>query len=170
MPTGHAHGHSENPQILISASWLQHRRCAAMLGHNASAPDCPMTSRHQARLFAKRALFQRLNASQKRGSLKAGFTLIELLITVVIIGVLSAIAIPNFINQRDQAATAAGKAEASALARKCSAAVITGSGFPTSAEITAAKNVTAIGCTSGAGSFTGGGVTFTVGSDGSISQ
>lgn len=130
-----------------------------------------MTSRHQARLLAKRALFQRLNASQKHSPLQAGFTLIELLITVVIIGVLSAIVIPNFISQQENAKNAAGKAEASALARKCAAAVITGSGFPTADEISSAENLTSnTGCETGAGSFTGGGVTFTVGSDGSISQ
>jgi type IV pilus assembly protein PilA len=129
-----------------------------------------MTSRLQAGLLAKRAMVQRLNANQQRGGMQAGFTLIELLITVVIIGVLSAIAIPNFISQQNNAKDAAAKAEASALARKCAAAVITGSGFPTPDEISAATNVTATGCTAGAGSFTGGGTTFAVGTDGSITQ
>ncbi len=40
---------------------------------------------------------------------KAGFTLIELLVVIIIIGILSAIAIPMFLGQRDKAKEAAVK-------------------------------------------------------------
>jgi type IV pilus assembly protein PilA len=85
-----------------------------------------MTSRLQARLLAQRALFQRLNANQKPSRLNAGFTLIELLVVIVIVGILSAIAIPSFLNQRNRAYEASGRSWAAGEARKCSAAQAAG--------------------------------------------
>jgi len=45
----------------------------------------------------------------KRLRSKGGFTLIELLIVIIIIGILAAIAIPMFLNQRDKAKVASVK-------------------------------------------------------------
>ena len=53
---------------------------------------------------------KKLNRNQK------GFTLIELMIVIAIIGILAAIAIPNYISYRDKSFCSAAESDAQALA------------------------------------------------------
>jgi len=82
----------------------------------------------------KKALFQKLG--KKQNALQKGFTLVELLIVVVILGLLSGVALPNFLSQADKARVASANAEAAALVTACEVALANG-GDPTSdADVT----------------------------------
>jgi type IV pilus assembly protein PilA len=67
-----------------------------------------------------------LSSSKKRNLLEKGFTLIELMIVIVIVGILSAVAIPNFLNQTTKAKATEAKSDISAIIKNASAEFTTG--------------------------------------------
>jgi len=77
------------------------------------------------RLMQQKLLIKSLIAKKGRKGLAKGFTLIELMIVVAIIGILSAVAIPQFLGVRDRSELQALVGEAVGLAKECSAGMIT---------------------------------------------
>lgn len=71
-------------------------------------------------LFLKNLLLAR----QKHRSENGGFTLVELMIVIVIVGILSAIALPNFLNQTKKAAATEAKQQVSSVFKQTHAYVL----------------------------------------------
>jgi type IV pilus assembly protein PilA len=60
-----------------------------------------------------------LNRKKGRNLLEKGFTLVELMIVIVIVGVLSAVALPNFLGTKDKAEVGAIAGSMAGLAKEC---------------------------------------------------
>ena len=56
-----------------------------------------------------------LNRTKEPGLIQKGFTLVELMIVIVIVGILSAIALPNFLNNTTKAKATEAKTKISAI-------------------------------------------------------
>ena len=62
-----------------------------------------------------------LNKRSQRKGLSKGFTLVELMIVIVIVGVLSAVALPNFLSQTGKAKGTEAKSQISAIMKNAAA-------------------------------------------------
>ena len=65
-------------------------------------------------------------AQAKKGKKANGFTLIELMVVIAIVGVLSAVGLPELLKAQDSAKDSAALQEAVAAAKTCSIDVLTG--------------------------------------------
>jgi len=94
-----------------------------------------------------------LRSLNKKGKKQNGFTLIELMVVVAIVGVLSAVGLPQLLKAQDRAKISVAQQEAVNYAKECSISLLTGgdgpvvanfSTVPTTQTCAAGTNVTAL--------------------------
>src|SRR4051794_13864928 len=94
------------------------------LRRGGAAPTCAV---HSSRPGGTAMLARIRKAQEER---EGGFTLIELLVVMIIIGILAAIAIPIFLNQRKKAQDSAAKADVSTIGKEVATYFVDNAGVP----------------------------------------
>jgi type IV pilus assembly protein PilA len=110
----------------------------------------------------KNRLIQKLLLN-KKGKKQNGFTLIELMVVIAIVGVLSAVGLPQLLKAQDRAKISVAQQEAVNYAKECSISILTGAATPDGGQYTTLGNQTcAAGTAVTSSSQTTPPVTFTV--------
>ena len=104
--------------------------------------------------------------SRKKGKnlIEKGFTLVELMIVIVVVGVLSAVALPNFLGVKVKAEAGAEIGQFVGLAKECSSAILIDGPYPANypdAIVGAGAGKVTIDCNDGAGGAPAANVVFT---------
>ena len=81
-----------------------------------------------------------LNRKKGRNLLEKGFTLVELMIVIVIVGVLSAVALPNFLSQTNKAKGTEARSQLSSIIKGASASYLEGGDDKIDEDITASTD------------------------------
>ena len=112
----------------------------------------------------------------KKGKKPNGFTLIELMVVIAIVGILSAVGLPQLLKAQEAAKVSVAEQEAVNYAKECSISILTGAAAPAAADYdtidstqacAAGTDVTAVSDTTPTSTFT---VTMTGGIPGVVSD